>query len=664
MGTGSRVFLNLNAGNNSRVNNGRLVVCSVFFWCLCSLFSYVSFDLPKASFATFIAAILIMLFDAGFLRIAQDKTGKDLRMVLLLVFALSCFASVFVNVVLGISYLGIPGSAGFVFSTRRCILMTLFMFPALLLAAGCYLKSTSSLFDKIKQSVLIHCGIAVVFSFASYFLCKAIIGNSASSSFRSTYLIAIAIVLLCVLALLRLKAKNELHIIFVYIAVLLGSFLVLALPHVTGISPDDQIHFERALGLSFLGYGYSNDADRFFSVVPWVENNVLDFEHMEDIVVSLNNATYSGVALSASFEKPIDHSPLSFLAMVSYIPSAFGLMIGKSLGLKATYYLLFGKFFNLFFYCVVVATAIRILPTGKMLALIVGILPTNLYLASNYSYDPWVTSLIMLGAALVLREKFSERETVDLFAIILVAVVFLLALSAKAIYFPLIMIMLLIPRGKFQTKSDYRRYVGFVGFIVLLAIMSFVVPMFGTSSGMEGDARGGQDVSASGQIINILAHPLYSAGVIASYVAWYISPIASDGFTLNYAYMGNLRACLPCAAAIPYVLIASFGFSGERKKGIQLSGIERAGILLLSAVSVFLVVVALYVTFTPVGLNWVSGCSPRYLEPLLFPVLLGLFGNRAQANTAEYLLLGAMTLLSFLIDYYCVVNWSLPSFFL
>lgn len=664
MGIDSRAFLNINADNNPRMTNKRLVVCSVLFWCLCSLLSCISFDLPKASLVTFIAAILIMLCDAGFLKIAQKKTGKDLKIALSLVFAISCAIAVFVNVILGVSYLGVPGSAGFVFSKRRCILMALFAFPVLLLAVGYYLNSTSSLLDKLKQSVLTHCGIAVLLSLVSYILCKVIIGNGANPSFRFAYLIATAIVLLCTLALLRLKAKAGLHIIFVYIAVLLGTFLVLALPHITGISPDDQIHFERALGLSFLGYGYTNDADRLLSAVPWIENNLLNFDRIEDIVISLNNATYSGITLSASFEKPIDHSSLSFLAMVSYIPSAIGLMAGKCLGLKVTYYLLLGKLFNLSFYCIVVATAIRILPSGKILAFIVGILPTNLYLAANYSYDPWVTSLIMLGAALVLREKFSKRETVDLFSTILVATVFLLALSPKAIYFPLIMMMLLIPRKKFLTKLDYRKYVGFVCFIVLLAIMSFIVPMFGTSSGMEGDARGGQDVSASGQIINILSHPLYSAGVIASYVAWYISPIASDGFTLNYAYMGNLKACLPFTAAVPYVLIASFGFSGERKIGTRLDAIERAGVLLLSAVSVFLVVVALYVSFTPVGLNWVSGCSPRYLEPLLFPVLLGLFWNRAQSNNAECLLLGALVFLSFLIDYYCVVNWSPPSLFL
>lgn len=664
MGNDLREPLEINADNDLNKNKKRLIVASLLSWCLCSLLSCVSFDSSKASFVIYGAAILILLFDAGFLKIAQRKTGKDLKKTLLLTLILSGAISFLIDVIIGVSYIGIPGSAGFVFSKRRWMLMTIFMFPVLSLAVGYYLNSTCSLIEKIKRSVLTHCSIAVLFSFLSYFLCKAIIGSSSSSSFRLAYLITSVFAILLVLAFLKLKMEAGLHIVFIYIVVLLGSFLVFALPHVTAISPDDQIHFARSLGLSFLGYGYVSYADCLFSVVPWVDNSIVDFAHIEDIVAYLNNATYSDVMPSSSFENPIDHSSLSFVAMVGYIPSAIGLMAGKALGLKATYYLLLGKLCNLFFYAAIAATAIRVLPSGKILAFIVGILPTNIYLASNYSYDPWVTSLIMLGLALVLREKFAVNKKFELSSATLIATVFLAALSPKAIYFPLVLSMLLVPRAKFNSKGNYRSYVCFTCFVIMLAIMSFIVPMFGSSTGMEGDARGGQDVSASGQIAFILSHPLYSIGVIASYVAWYISPIASDGFTLNYTYMGNLQAYLPFIAAVPYVLIAAFGFSGEKRESAQLCVIERMGILLLSFASIFLVALALYVSFTPVGFNWVNGCQTRYLEPLLFPVLMGLFWNRAHANAAEGFLMGVLIILSILMDYYCVVEWSFTSILL
>ena len=88
------------------------------------------------------------------------------------------------------------------------------------------------------------------------------------------------------------------------------------------------------------------------------------------------------------------------------------------------------------------------------------------------------------------------------------------------------------------------------------------------------------------------------------------------------------------------------------------------GILLLSFASIFLVALALYVSFTPVGLNWVNGCQTRYLEPLLFPVLIGLFWNRAHSNAVEGFLMGVLIFLSILMDYYCVVDWSFTSILL
>lgn len=63
-----------------------------------------------------------------------------------------------------------------------------------------------------------------------------------------------------------------------------------------------------------------------------------------------------------------------------------------------------GKFFNLLCYVLLIYFAIRRIRYGKVLLAAFGLLPTNLYMAANYSYDPWVIGWIVLAFAYYFEE--------------------------------------------------------------------------------------------------------------------------------------------------------------------------------------------------------------------------------------------------------------------
>ena len=53
-----------------------------------------------------------------------------------------------------------------------------------------------------------------------------------------------------------------------------------------------------------------------------------------------------------------------------------------------------------------------------------------------------------------------------------------------------------------------------------------------------------------------------------------------------------------------------------------------------AAVCVVLVATALYISFTAVGADYIAGCQPRYLLPLLFPMayFIGVDGVTTKIN--------------------------------
>ena len=97
----------------------------------------------------------------------------------------------------------------------------------------------------------------------------------------------------------------------------------------------------------------------------------------------------------------------------------------------------------------------------------------------------------------------------------------------------------------------------------------------------------------------------------------YISPINSDQYSISYFYMGTLSTEVRCFATIPFVLLIVTALC-DGQGATRLNAGAIAWILFIVACTLGLVAASLYVSFTPVGLNWVNGCQARYILPILF----------------------------------------------
>ncbi len=142
--------------------------------------------------------------------------------------------------------------------------------------------------------------------------------------------------------------------------------------------------------------------------VPWVENNSLQFDEVHDAEMDLNDLHLSQIASgevnsSSGFVAAVTGESLRNISTIAYIPCALGLWLGRLLSLPLLTCFALGRLFNLFAYVVVTAIAILYIPKWKSLIATVALLPYAVYLASNYSYDPWVTGFLLLAVALVLR---------------------------------------------------------------------------------------------------------------------------------------------------------------------------------------------------------------------------------------------------------------------
>lgn len=424
--------------------------------------------------------------------------------------------------------------------------------------------------------------------------------------------------------------------IFIAIAFGTGLAIMAAFPVSNLFSWDDEVHYSNAVSLSYIADVETTASDRMIvelfhsepgishdaSFSRWKPEGNVDYErqwNQEEVYGYLSELNEANTVSTVGKTDGVSRIVTQFCSF-AYIPSAFGLWLGRLLHLSFTACFVLGRFMNLAFYVAVFSLAIRIIPVKKTLMGVVGLLPTNLFLAANYSYDFWLTSLLALGVAMLIRELLdgTPLTTSRCFALFFV---FFMALAPKAVYFPLLALLLLIPRSKFVSDRQRKLFYLTGVLVALLAVATFALPLFETGGG-SGDARGGSDVNSSAQVSYILADPAGAAYVICRYMAKeYLAVANIDLSLMNWSYLGSLQGLYPFTTGAPLLLLVMVSMTdGTARAGFPSSISARVWTLFLVGITVFLSCTALYISFTAVGSPTVAGMQPRYLLPFVVPV--------------------------------------------
>ena len=441
------------------------------------------------------------------------------------------------------------------------------------------------------------------------------------------------------------KAIKKFETLFLLICLTAGTIFCFGMPLTTNVSWDDQIHFQNVATLSYPTTVDYSEAE--YDLMTLVYPVTFDRAEIADNLSQLNAGTQSH---GLTYEKDY---PFLY-QYIAYFPAACVLGICRIAGIPATVTFLLGRFINLIIYAVICFFAIRRLQWGKMILGVIALFPTNIFLASNYSYDYWVTSFTFLAMAYLLAELQTPDTKIAKRNLIILLGAFVLGFAPKAIYFPLILLCLLLPAEKFQNPEKYRKYRRIVLGICLFLIISFVIPFLFGGAGAD-DTRGGSDVNSGLQIRYILTHPIaYTKTLLGFLFGSFLTFQTSMQYTNFLAYLGTNTQ-----GVLSMVLLAVAVIMDHQSEDTRILTLRnRIWLYLLAFISMALVATALYVSFTPVGYKTVMGCSPRYIIPIVFPIAYSLGSARIRVEGSKRLY--ALTFLT--ISAYILLHTSYTLF--
>ena len=432
------------------------------------------------------------------------------------------------------------------------------------------------------------------------------------------------------------KFKYSIEKTFFQIILTAGMCLIIIIPIGPMISFDDETHYPNAASIASNGYTIA-DAFVFTRKIPLTYN--------EQLILENNNELNYLDSLGYRF---VSYSSMGYIKSISYLPNSIGLLVGNILNFPFTITFLLGKITSLLFYSIVMYCAIKFLKSGKMILSLFALFPTNIYMACSYTYDTWLVSLltfvfvIILGIMQDKNKKFNKKNLFLIYALYIVGCI------AKPIYFPMILLTLLIPKEKYDSEKLYKNNRFAVIGVSLSLLLSFCLPFLVAGPSNVGDVRGGSDVNSFEQFIYIINHPFTYAKTLILFTLNYLSLSEVHKYMNSIGYIGMMPGNILLIITFFYTIITD-----KNKYDLNVKfNISKSIIYLLFYITICFTATSMYIAFTPVGINVINGCQPRYLLPILFPIfyLLGTSHNKFFENKDRYNLI-LYSIFSFVIIY-------------
>ena len=414
------------------------------------------------------------------------------------------------------------------------------------------------------------------------------------------------------------KIYKKLEWLFVVYALIFGLLLIFYAQPVKN-SWDEQIHFGNAYSLAFgRNVEWTEAAELTKNGETVTCNTKAEFAELRAYLNEKNDT----VVYTEQKE-----SLIPAYSSLAYIPQAIFINIASILKTSFSVLYALGKIGNLLIYILVMFWAIKLMPTP-------------LFLAASYTYDTIVFSFITLACVLWANELYNE--SINIRKIIGMVLLFAIGCFSKAVYIPMILIMLILPIASTKKKKDKIIVWTMILCITCLVMLTFVLPtLTSTMAGdlsFGGDSRGGA-TSVVGQLVSMVKHPMASIKLMVKSIFELDNfrnlgyPEADNYFFgnlmfLNFANLGILTDKWSCVIIVLAGALLLTPDQQNIRYERKLSIMDKIIIAIAVIGTIGFIWLALYLSFTPVGETHISGVQARYYLPLLYLGALIFNGKR------------------------------------
>lgn len=424
----------------------------------------------------------------------------------------------------------------------------------------------------------------------------------------------------------RKKVQTNLEIFFLIICIGTGFSMIVATPTLLRYSWDDHIHFDKIYSMFDYDKTCKTDSYNYIMKSRAMQVNIPEsFEENLMLDNYLNNNNQCTTKNTESFG-------FQFISYdnFTYIPSAIVIKICKIANVPFSISFRLGKLINLLIYSIIGYITIKKAKYGKKILFILLLLPTNIFLASQYSKDSYITALLALGISTFMN-CYTSKNKLSTKQLSLIIISIVLGSLSKLIYIPFILLLLMFSKKKFSNtkKSTIIKILVILLFFIIFIL--FASPS-ASSSSVVSDIRGGDNTSSFKQLSLILSQPISFLKVfIPHFRNIFIDYFISNRSLIVFCNLGIISGNIYYYLLFLLIFVA---LTGEKNK-IKIPTKIKVTLILIIALVISFIIGSMYLSFNNVASISIKGVQQRYFLPLFYPFLLLLNNNKITTKFKE-----------------------------
>ncbi len=376
---------------------------------------------------------------------------------------------------------------------------------------------------------------------------------------------------------------------------------------------DEPAHFFRGVMIS--QGNFYDQVDENGNIGGYVPENYSEFFSK---AINIKEIVNNPGILKETFSKEKTFFPMIYCS--SAVPTAhcvpaLGILVAKILNLGIIFSVFLGRLFDYIFYVAFAYLAIKNMKYYKSIMFIVATIPISLWVAGGISIDPILSASSFLFVSICLKYYWDEGNVKiskkDIFLLFFTGAMILT--NKYLAYSPILLTFFIIPRKSFVNMKRY------ILTISLACIMSILCGLWQldllNKFEYKEDRNGNVDQKQQIQYIksNIddssrtMLNAMQNMGTIHS---------------INFTYKNNISFIKETTGLVIILgaILEKNKFIKNRKKKNKLS----VYLFVLFLITLALSLLALYLSFTPVGESTIKGYQTRYLVSMLILLLIPL----------------------------------------
>lgn len=404
-----------------------------------------------------------------------------------------------------------------------------------------------------------------------------------------------------VIATSKEKKYENIYAIFAVIAGV--SILFLMAPFNV---PDEASHYLRSYKESTLSFEYDGGYYKFPKpITEFIYKYNRNLHSVQNKLYAENYLSEfcKSVDYNVEAQYETDYRNVVDLSVIPYIPSAIVIFFARLIHLSPLVMFLLSRLVNLTISVLGCYWAIKNIPCFKRVLTIVCLFPIFLQQATAINMDYFTNVVIIMLVSLIFemiysKEKIGKRE------IILLTLLSIGLVLGKFGYFPVLVLLFLIPKEKFNNRVV--EWIIKIGFIIAVLGFSLLINM---RLATEQGTAPGQGLEVYG-IKSFFTTPFTAVKVLLTTVVARIDQDILRGFFDNFAYSTAAnKAIFPLVMYFVYILLL---FSKDEDDVVELPKLHRVFYIGSSLAIIAIVYAIAYSQWTSVGAAEISGLQARY----------------------------------------------------